>query len=270
MMSLDIIIPAFNEEDRIGRTLDVYRTVCAGAEIGFVVALDGCDDGTAAIVAEHASLDPRVRLIEFPKLGKGGVLMEAIRRCSADWIGFVDADCATPPAEFLRLVEVAASGDCDVVIATRRHPTAVLPVRRSLARRATSVGFAFGTRHLFRLPVLDTQCGAKVMRRVVAERAIPLMSSRDFLFDVDLLVTSRALGFGLTEVPTVWIDCAGSRVKPLADARRMMASSLRLWLHHRTLPVVAVATQETKQQPPMHASQETIPDASLLVPGGPV
>ncbi len=92
-------------------------------------------------------------------------------------------------------------------------------------------------RRLFRLPYADTQCGAKVIRRHVVARVVPLMSSRDFLFDVDLLVLARRLGFDLVEVPTVWIDQAGSKVRAAGDAVRMLASALRLWIHHRTMPV---------------------------------
>jgi hypothetical protein len=65
------------------------------------------------------------------------------------------------------------------------------------------------------------------------------MSSRDLLFDVDLLVTARKLGFGVTEVPTVWIDQAGSRMRSGPDSFLMAASALRLWLHHQLLPVEA-------------------------------
>ena len=92
-------------------------------------------------------------------------------------------------------------------------------------------------RTLFRLPYADTQCGAKVIRREVVSRVVPLMSSRDFLFDVDLLVLARRLGFELVEVPTVWIDQAGSKVRALGDTMRMLASAVRLWIHHRTMPV---------------------------------
>jgi hypothetical protein len=83
----------------------------------------------------------------------------------------------------------------------------------------------------------DTQCGAKVIHRRVVERVVPLMSSRDFLFDVDLLVVADRLGFDLVEVPTVWIDQAGSKLSAAADAPRMLKSALRLWIHHRTMPV---------------------------------
>ena len=263
-LRLDIVIPAYNEEERIGSTLAAYRRGCADPGTTFVVALDGCGDATASVVRLHAEEDPRVRLIEFPKLGKGGVLMEAFRRCSGELIGFVDADCATPPEEFMRLVDVVRHAD--VAIASRRHPAAVLPVRRPLARRLTSAGFALGTRRLFGLSVLDTQCGAKVLRREVVERAVPLMSSRDFLFDVDLLVVARALGYRIAEVPTVWIDQAGSRVDTLADARRMAISSLRLWLHHRVLPVPRAAIPATAAPPAAVAETVEGAEASPSTP----
>jgi glycosyltransferase involved in cell wall biosynthesis len=234
-MSLDIVIPAHDEQDRIDRTLRAYRSGFPQADVRFHVALDGCRDRTADVVLGHAAADGRVRLHEFPKLGKGGVLMEVFRRCDADLVGFVDADCATPPAELARLTEEA--GAVDGVIASRRHPASLTPSPRPGARRITSSGFAWLVRHLFHLPYRDTQCGAKVLHRRVIDRAVPLMSSRDFLFDVDLLVVARRLGFAVTEVPTIWIDQANSKLDARRDASRMMKSALRLWLHHRVLPV---------------------------------
>ena len=108
------------------------------------------------------------------------------------------------------------------------------------------------TKALFGLPFTDTQCGAKVVRRAVVDQALPLLSSRDFLFDVDLLVTAERLGFRIVEVPTVWLDRDGSHVKAGADARRMAVSSLRLWLHHRVLPVsgLAAAAPTTPEDSP--------------------
>ena len=236
-MRLDIVIPAHNEEDRIDRTLRAYRDVVNEPLARFMVALDECTDSTADVVRAHTGVDDRVELHEFPKLGKGGVLMETFRRCDADRVGFVDADCATPPAEFLRLVD--ATDQADVAIASRSHPASVLPVRRSLGRRVASRAFSRMTRTLFGLPYSDTQCGAKVVRRQVIEQTMPLLSSRDFLFDVDLLLTATELGFRIVEVPTVWVEREGSHVSAVADSARMTASSLRLWLHHRVLPVPA-------------------------------
>jgi len=250
---LDLVMPAHNEQLRIDRTLHAYRAALDDVDVRIWVALDGCDDDTAGVVRRHAADDPRVGWIEYPRLGKGGVLTESFRTCAAgdgDAVAFVDADGATPPEELLRLVEVVADG-ADVAIASRRHPASVTPGHRAMGRRVASAGFAFGIRRLFSVPFTDTQCGAKVLRSDVVERVAPLLSSRDFLFDVDVLHVAHRLGFHVVEVPTVWIDKAGSRLSTSRDARRMLWSSLRLWLHHRVIPVQGSAGEVVRTTAPI-------------------
>jgi glycosyltransferase involved in cell wall biosynthesis len=227
---LDIVMPAHNEEDRIDRTLRAYRDACPDG-VRFLVALDSCTDRTPEIVRAHARDDDRVRSIEYPKLGKGGVIAETFSRSDAELVGFVDADGATPPRELLRLARAARH--TDGAIASRRHPASMLPARRPLAREITSAGFAGGVRVLMGLPYRDTQCGAKVLRRHVVRDVLPRLGSRDLLFDVDLLAAARDAGWRVVEVPTVWIDQEGSRVSAVADSRRMGTSLLRLWLRRR-------------------------------------
>ena len=234
-MSLDIVIPAHNEEDRIARTLRAYRRGFPQHDVRFLVALDGCDDQHVRHRPSQAADDERVVLHEFPKLGKGGVLMETFRRCDADLVAFVDADCATPPAELERMTVLAATSTASSPAGACRRRSRRAPA--GAAARSRRSGFAWGVRRLFHLPYADTQCGAKVIHRRVAERVVPLMSSRDFLFDVDLLVVADRLGFDVVEVPTVWIDQQGSKLSAGRDASRMLKSALRLWIHHRTMPV---------------------------------
>jgi glycosyltransferase involved in cell wall biosynthesis len=226
-LRLDIVIPAHNEEHRIGPTLEAYRAAWPDRDVGFVVALDSCTDATPEIVDRHAAQDPRVRRVDYPKLGKGGVVLETFARSTADLVAFVDADGATPPGELRRLV--AASRDAGGAIASRRHPAALLPAGRSPARRVASAGFAFTVRRLLRLPYLDTQCGAKVLRREVVQDVLPSVTARDLCFDVELLLAAHERGHRIVEVPTIWIDRDGSRVRPVRDTRRMALSLLRVW-----------------------------------------
>jgi glycosyltransferase involved in cell wall biosynthesis len=230
-LRLDIVMPAHNEEDRIGRTLSVYRDACPDPDVRFLVAMDDCRDRTAEVVQAHADDDARVELFEYPKLGKGGVIAETFRRADADLVGFVDADGATPPQELMRLAE--ATLEADGAIATRRHPAAVLPARRTFARRLTSAGFALAVRRLLGLDYRDTQCGAKVLRREVVDDILPRLHARDLLFDVDLLASAAEAGHRIVEVPTIWIDQEGSRVSAVGDSGRMGASLLRLWARRR-------------------------------------
>jgi glycosyltransferase involved in cell wall biosynthesis len=250
-VSLDIVMPAYNEAERIGPTLRWYRRELTDPQVRFHVALDRCEDATAEVVAAHAADDPRVKMHLYPRLGKGGVIMETFRRCDGQYVAFVDADASTPPRELLRLVEAAR--EADGAIASRRHPAAILPRQRPLGRRIASVGFAWLVRRSFGLPYDDTQCGAKVLRREAAERLVPLLTARDLTFDVDLLVTAKRLGYRLVEVPTIWIDRDGSRLDVGNEVPRMSRSLLRLWWHHRLTPLE-----------PSHADAPliTLPDAA--------
>lgn len=230
-MNLDIVIPAHNEEGRIGPTLRAYRTYFSDPGIRFMVALDDCRDATAAIVGRHASEDSRVTLHPYPKLGKGGVIQATFRRSSADLVAFVDADGSTPPRELERLAEEV--GSSAGAIASRRLPSSIVRGRRPAGRESASVVFAWLVQRLFGLPYRDTQCGAKVIRRDVLEHLLPFLTTHDLLFDLDLLLTARRLGYSLAEVPTVWSARTGSRVSLTRDATRTVSSLLRLWIDHR-------------------------------------
>lgn len=264
-MSLEIVIPAHNEEHRIARTLDAYSNELLQPDLTITVAMDDCTDSTAKIVDAYAAGDHRIRAKDYPRLGKGGVLSEAFRSSETDVVAFVDADCATPPSEIEVLTETLSRTGADIAIASRWHPTSVLPRPRSLGRRIASRGFATAVRTIFSLPYADTQCGAKVLTRGAAGRLMPLMSSRDFVFDVDLLLVARALELQVAEVPTVWIDRDGSRVRMVHDSLRMAASLGRLWLHHQVVPVrmparPAIGPADTRPINPAIGS----PDASRL------
>ena len=212
-MRLDIVMPAHNEQDRIDRTLRAYRRACAGTDFRFLVALDSCTDATETVVAEHAQSDPRVLALEYPKLGKGGVIAETFARSDAELVGFVDADCATPPRELLRLADAArARRRRDRVAPPPRRAAAGAP-RRS-AREITSAGL--------RRQRADAD-GAAVPRHAVRrEGAAPRRgpttccrgSPRATCCSTSTCSPPRATrGWRVVEVPTVWIDQEGSRVE---------------------------------------------------------
>ena len=258
-MSLDIVIPAHNEEERIDRTLSTYRMVFTDPSVRFIVAMDGCCDRTASVVEAHAAEDARVQCRVYPKLGKGGVLMESFRCCDADWVAFVDADGATPPRELSRLLDTAMRADG--AIASRRHPASFTPAPRGRGRQLTSWAFVTAVRVLFRLPYSDTQCGAKVLRGDALRQVLPFLSSRDFLIDVDLLAVAGRLGLRIEEVPTVWVDQAGSKVSTRRDSVHMLLSALRLWLHLRVLPVPAAHVR--RRSIPVAMAEEPRPLVSV-------
>jgi glycosyltransferase involved in cell wall biosynthesis len=128
----------------------------------------------------------------------------------ADFIGYTDADGATPPHAFLELVRHMDNADC--VVGSRWLADSVLHQEQTTLRKFFSRGFHFIVQMLFRLNIHDTQCGAKVMKCEVVEKIHDHLRIADMAFDINLLVAIKYAGFRIREVPTEWTDKAGSKV----------------------------------------------------------
>lgn len=211
MQKLAIVIPAHNEEKRIGATLKAYTSFFdkvskqEGMDYEIIVVLNACKDRTKEVVKKNQT--PNVRVIEFVPGGKGFAVIEgfkdALKRDNA-LIGFVDADMATSPEEYLKLVR--GIGDYDGVIADRYLPESVIVPRPTLARLFAKRLFNILTRSILLLPYHDTQCGAKIFRREVLREIIPQVSMSQWAFDVDLLYAARKHGYRIRAVATRWFD----------------------------------------------------------------
>lgn len=235
--SLLILIPAYNEEGRIGPVLSSYADYFERhyqARFSIVVVLNGCMDNTLGVVKEAAKTWPRISAMNFPgRIGKGGALIEGLKLFPlADLIGFVDADGATPPAAFHDLVKRCASADC--AIGSRWIVGAKIHQAQSGVRRLVSRGGNAIVQCLFWMRIRDTQCGAKVMRRSAVERIHPSLRITDMAFDINLLYSLKREGFSVVEVPTEWTDKLGSTLtKGLVKASlSALLSVIRLRLVH--------------------------------------
>jgi glycosyltransferase involved in cell wall biosynthesis len=220
-----VVIPAYNEEHRIGHLLDEMAVF----EGSLIVVADGTDR-TAELVEAFSIAHPalRLRCLSYPRrLGKGGGILEGFRAAETPYVGFVDADGSTAPAEMVRLFSYLQ--EADGAIASRWCPGAVVPIRQGALRRLQSRAFNHLIRLLFDLPYADTQCGAKVFRRGALETVLDEIVLTGFEFDVELLWRLRRRGKTIVEVPTVWHDRGGSKVGS-GDSMRMLRCLLSLRL----------------------------------------
>ncbi len=231
-MRMSIIIPAYNEELRIGSTLDAYGRFFQerlGGEMELLVVVNGSNDRTAEVTAGFMNEYPQIRVIEEPrKIGKGGAIMLGCRAARGDWIGFVDADGATPPDAFYDLYE--ARHQADVIIASRYLPASRVDPRQPWKRRAVSRLFNTLVRLMFRMRLSDTQCGAKLVRRQAIECIIDKLGLTRWAFDLDLLFQLHRKGFKIVELPTVWQDIEGSKLKIIRASAEMFVAMCRLRL----------------------------------------
>jgi glycosyltransferase involved in cell wall biosynthesis len=233
--SILLLIPAYNEERRIGPVLREYGEWFKQNYTGqfrLVVVLNGCRDNTLAVVKEAAREYPSIGWLEFPDpIGKGGALIEGLKLAPlADLIGYVDADGATPPAAFYELVKRIPEADC--VIGSRWLPGAILHQMQTGRRRFASRCFHAIVQALFWMNIRDTQCGAKVMRREAVEKIHPSLLIADMAFDINLLYALKRAGCKILEVPTEWTDKVGSKVSLVRTSLVMFLSVVRLRLYY--------------------------------------
>lgn len=213
--SLLILVPAYNEAERIAPVLREYAEYFQREYSGkfqLVVILNGCRDNTLAVVQNVAREFPSISAVEFKEpIGKGGALIEGLRLAPlGDLIGYVDADGASPPQAFHALVKRMNEADC--IIGSRWLSGAVLHQSQTWLRRFTSRVFHFIVELLFWMDIKDTQCPCKVMRRECVEKIHSSLQIADLAFDVNLIVSLRKAGFRVLEVPTEWTDKVGSKV----------------------------------------------------------
>ena len=208
-MNIDIIIPAYNEERRIGRTLEEYAQYF-DASMHFLVVLNNCHDNTLRVVHTLQKRFPgRIDYLDIPEaIGKGGAIIRGWQHSQAEIIGFVDADGATSAHEFSRVVKALPGHDG--AIASRFLPHAHILERTSLLRTLVSRGTIRLVRLLFGMPYSDTQCGAKLFTNNTVQLALKKMSTTNLLFDIELLWILNLQGCDIVEVPITWVDQPGS------------------------------------------------------------
>lgn len=229
-IDLSILIPAFNEAERIGPTLE--RLVATLDTLGLagpweiVVADDGSTDATGSIVEASAAADARVRCLRLPHRGKGGAVREGLLAARGARRFLCDADLSMPPAELARFLAVVPS-QCDIGIGSREGEGATRvgePWRRHLIGRA----FNILVRAMVLPGIQDTQCGFKLFTADAATAVMPTVTVDGWCFDVEVLASARAQGFRIQEVPIEWHYRAASKLRVLPHSLEMLGDLWRI------------------------------------------
>lgn len=228
-----LLVPACNEEARIGPTLREYAGYFRDRYPGrwqIVVVINGSRDDTLGVVRAEAREFPGISWIVIPeRVGKGGALIEGLKLASeADIIGYADADGATSPESLLRLAALCETHDC--VVGSRRLSASVIHQLQPSHRQFASRVFHSIVELLFRMGIHDTQCGAKFLRRSMALAIHDQLQIADMAFDVNLLYAVKRAGGRLKEAPVEWTDHLGSTVRYFRTSLVMFLSVVRLRL----------------------------------------
>jgi dolichyl-phosphate beta-glucosyltransferase len=225
-----IIVPAFNESERISTTLE--RVLGYAAERRWnsevIVVDDGSRDATTDIVREYMQKNPTVRLLQNPgNRGKGYSVRNGMLNAQGDVLLFSDADLSSPIEEAHRLFSAVANG-ADVAIGSRWLQTELQTRRQPLYRQFFGRIFNLTLRLVLGLNFKDTQCGFKAFSRRSAEAIFPHQHIERWGFDPEILFLARRFGFKTVEVPVSWAHREGTRLSPFRDGIRMFGELLKI------------------------------------------
>ena len=226
--SLSVVVPAFNERQRLPVTLstslEYLREQRRTWEL--IVVDDGSDDGTAAWTAAQQPDEARLRVIRSPtNCGKGAALAAGVRYATGERVLFMDADGGTPLTALPALEAVMDAGGSGVVIGARQ-----MAKRRGLRRLMGDVFSALAA--TCASGVSDTQCGFKLLSRSAASATMPHLRIRRWAYDVELLYLAQRLGIAVASAPVPATDVAGSKIAWHTPAQ-MLVDVLRVSVLYR-------------------------------------
>ena len=229
---MSVVIPAYNEEGRIGESLRKIQRYMQEKAFGFevVVADDGSRDRTAETVGEFSREDPRIRLIRNPRnMGKGAAVRSGVKASGGDVVLFSDADLSTPIEEYEKLLPWVETHD--LVIASRSLPESDVIVHQPFYRELMGRVFNLVVQVLLVRGMIDTQCGFKLMTGDAARRIFARQRINSFSFDVEMILIAKRIGLKVKEVPVRWINSRASRVHPVVDSTEMLLDLFRIKIY---------------------------------------
>jgi dolichyl-phosphate beta-glucosyltransferase len=250
---LSVVMPAYNEQARIGDSLPAVIAYLEGGGIeGEVVVVDdGSADATARVAADLLRGHRGRVLSNDENRGKGYSVRRGVLAAAGRWVLLTDADLSTPIEEHAKLATASRDDDLDVAIGSRAVAGSRVEVRQHPARQLMGKTFNVLIRRMTGLPFRDTQCGFKLLDR---ERTRPLferMAIDRFAFDVELLYLCMRFGLRVREVPVVWRNAPGSKVSMVADPLNMLWDVGRVrWRFRRGLYNPEVAEPGGVREPP--------------------
>ena len=217
-VDLSIVIPAYNEAERILPTLGAVAVVVSGLGYSWemVVSDDGSSDDTAELVQGLGWSN--LRVVTHANTGKGGAVKRGVMASRGERILFADADNSTPIEELPRMMAKLDEG-FDVAVGSRAADGAK-EENKSALRHLVSWGLRAVARYLSGVRVKDTQCGFKLFFRDAAQDLFGRQQMLGFSFDLELLYLANKLGYRVAEVPVHWFDAPGSKVDSVRDSIR--------------------------------------------------
>jgi len=247
MTTVDVIVPVYNEEQALPRTIPKLR--------GFLLQ-PGFPYSWRIVIADNASVDStpevgrrladeygeQVEYVRIEAKGRGRALKRTWLESPMDIVSYMDVDLSTDVEAFPALIGAIAEEGYDVAIGSRLAPGS--QVKRSLKRRVLTRGYNLLIRGMFLTRFSDAQCGFKAVSRQAAQRVVPLIENNNWFFDTELLILAEKLGYRVRDVPVAWVEDPDTRVKVGGTIAEDLRGLLRLRLRRPWLAAAASTKTE--------------------------
>lgn len=243
MKEYSIVIPTYNESDKITATLTQLTSFLSGFANDYEILVidDGSTDVTAQRVSDYSVDNPKVQLIKNSHKGKGIAVWTGIMRAEGEYIYLCDADLSTPATELKKLAVWIKDHDFDVVIASREGIGAQR-INEPLYRHLMGRIFNFIIQMIAIPGIKDTQCGFKLFKKEVAKQIFTklkvynpqsslLKKAYMGAYDVEVLYIALRHGYKIKEVPVIWKYVKTSRLAPITDSLSMVRDVIKIRLN---------------------------------------
>ena len=228
--ALSIVVPCYNEEQRLPRTIAQIERYLAGKGSVYELILvdDGSTDGTRHIMDAAAERNPHVRIEALPQnRGKGRALAEGVAAARGSEILVTDADLSTPIEELDKLEAELAKG-AGVAIGSRALRASRVEISQPIYRVLMGKGFNLLVQLVLLPGIWDTQCGFKLFRADVAHEVFAKLTTDGFGYDPEVLYLAKRRGVRIAEVPVIWRNSAPTKVSPIKSSLDMFKHVLRI------------------------------------------
>ena len=236
-LHLSIVIPAYNEESRIGKSLEKIiayfkKNPC---DYELVIVDDGSEDRTLEIVETYRDQAVNLTILNNEEnRGKGYTVRKGMLSARGRYILFSDTDLSTPIQEVEKFFKALHEG-FDVVIGSRALPASEVAVHQKWYRETGGRLFNKVVQILTLPGIRDTQCGFKCFTREAAQKVFSRQKLPGWSFDVEILFIARRLGFSIKEVPVAWSNSFDSKVSFLKDGFGMVTDLIKIRYVHRRM-----------------------------------
>jgi len=230
-IDLSIIVPAYNEEQRLPPTLDRLYAFLQTQQLRWeiVVVDDGSRDGTCSVVEDAMLRIPHLRLVkQVPNRGKGAAVRRGMLAARGQLRVMCDADCSMPPEQLPRLLAPIIACESEIAIGSRYVEGAKSDIKQPRYRVLWSRLCNKVIQRSLVPGVRDTQCGFKAFTAEAARDLFGRGRIDGWAFDLEILALARRRGFAISEIGVEWSDDGRSRVNPLKDMWKVIREALTI------------------------------------------